>query len=60
MRAWLTHELRIELFVIDLERSIRFYEDTLGFVVDRSEADHASMRRGASERTATRPTALSR
>ena len=36
MRAWLTHEL----FVIDLERSIRFYEDALGFVVDRSEADY--------------------
>ena len=41
---------RIELFVIDLDRSIRFYEDALGFVVDRSEADYASLRRGASER----------
>ena len=38
---------RIELFVIDLDRSIRFDEDALGFVVERSEADYASQRRGA-------------
>jgi lactoylglutathione lyase len=37
---------RIELFVIDLDRSIRFYEDALDFVVERSEPDYASLRRG--------------
>ena len=49
---------RIELFAIDLDRSIRFYEGALGFVAERSEADYASLRRGASERTATCPFAV--
>ena len=38
---------RIELFVADLDSSIRFYEDVLGFEVERREPDYASLRRGA-------------
>jgi lactoylglutathione lyase len=39
-------DLRIELFVADLDRSIRFYELALGFTLERREQDYASMRRG--------------
>ena len=38
---------RIELFVADVDASIRFYEAALGFRVERREADYASLRRGA-------------
>jgi lactoylglutathione lyase len=37
---------RIELFVRDVEASIRFYERALGFQVERRESDYASLRRG--------------
>lgn len=37
---------RIELFVAELEASIRFYEDVLGFQLERREPDYASLRRG--------------
>jgi lactoylglutathione lyase len=37
---------RIELFVDDLDASIRFYERALGFRVVRIEADDASVERG--------------
>lgn len=39
-------DFRIELFVADLDRSIRFYELALGFTLERREQDYASMRRG--------------
>ena len=39
-------DFRIELFVADLDTSIRFYEVALGFGLDRREQDYASMRRG--------------
>jgi lactoylglutathione lyase len=38
--------LRIELFVEDLDASIRFYEGALGFRLVRWEADCASLERG--------------
>jgi catechol 2,3-dioxygenase-like lactoylglutathione lyase family enzyme len=37
---------RIELFVEDLDASIRFYERALGFRLERREPDYASLRRG--------------
>lgn len=37
---------RLELFVDDLEASIRFYETALGFSLVRRDADYASLRRG--------------
>ena len=39
-------DFRIELFVADLDASIRFYEVALGFGLDRREDDYASLRRG--------------
>jgi lactoylglutathione lyase len=38
---------RIELFVEDLDASIRFYERALGFRLERRQHDYASLRRGA-------------
>ena len=38
---------RIELLVADLEPSIRFYEEVLGFQLERREPHYASLRRGA-------------
>jgi catechol 2,3-dioxygenase-like lactoylglutathione lyase family enzyme len=38
---------RIELFVADLDVSIRFYDAALGFGIERREPDYASLRRGA-------------
>ena len=40
---------RIELFVEDLDRSIRFYKRALGFELGRREPDYASLRRGDAE-----------
>jgi len=40
---------RIELFVEDLDRSIRFYERALGFQLARREPEYASLRRGDAE-----------
>ena len=37
---------RIELFVDDLDESIRFYEAALGFRLTRREAEYASLERG--------------
>jgi catechol 2,3-dioxygenase-like lactoylglutathione lyase family enzyme len=37
---------RLELFVTDLDASIRFYEDVLGFVLDRRDPEYASLRLG--------------
>jgi lactoylglutathione lyase len=37
---------RIELFVEDLDASIRFYSRGLGFRLERREPDYASLRRG--------------
>ena len=37
---------RIELFVDDVEASIRFYERALGFQLERRDPDYASLRRG--------------
>jgi lactoylglutathione lyase len=37
---------RIELFVDDIDASIRFYEGALGFRLVRREADYASLERG--------------
>ena len=37
---------RIELFVADLGGSIRFYEDVLGFTVERRDPGYASLRLG--------------
>lgn len=39
-------DLRIELFVADIERSAAFYERVLGFVRERESADYVAMRRG--------------
>lgn len=39
-------DFRIELFVADLDASIQFYEDALGFTLERREDDYASVRRG--------------
>jgi lactoylglutathione lyase len=36
----------MELFVDDVDASIAFYADVLGFQVDRRDADYVSMRRG--------------
>ena len=38
--------LRMELFVEDLDISVRFYCDVLGFQVDRRADDYVSLRRG--------------
>ena len=38
--------LRMELFVDDLDVSVAFYLDVLGFEVDRRESGYASLRRG--------------
>ncbi len=39
-------DFRIELFVSDVETSVGFYEEALGFRLDRLDADYASLRRG--------------
>ena len=39
--------LRLELFVTDLDVSIRFYEQTLGFRLQRRDPDYASLVRGS-------------
>jgi catechol 2,3-dioxygenase-like lactoylglutathione lyase family enzyme len=36
----------MELFVEDMDVSVRFYRDVLGFQVDRRAEDYASLRRG--------------
>jgi predicted enzyme related to lactoylglutathione lyase len=38
--------LRLELFVADMERAIRFYREVLGFALLRHEPDYASLRHG--------------
>jgi lactoylglutathione lyase len=38
--------LRMELFVADLDVSVAFYRDVLGFEVERRSEDYASLRRG--------------
>ena len=38
--------LRLELFVDDLDASIAFYGDLLGFSTDRREEDYAALRNG--------------
>ena len=38
--------LRLELFVRDIDTSITFYRDILGFHVQRHEADYISLRSG--------------
>lgn len=38
--------LRLELFVVDLPRSVEFYRSVLGFEVDRYEEGYASVRDG--------------
>ena len=38
--------LRMELFVEDMDVSVRFYRDVLGFQVDRRAEDYVSLRRG--------------
>ncbi len=38
--------LRIELFVEDIDASVRFYGDVLGFQMDRGTQDYVSLRRG--------------
>jgi catechol 2,3-dioxygenase-like lactoylglutathione lyase family enzyme len=40
---------RVEVFVADVRRSVRFYEGVLGFELVRSEPDYASLRGGAAE-----------
>jgi lactoylglutathione lyase len=39
--------LRLELFVADMDASIRFYTEVLGYRVVRREDGYASLRRGA-------------
>jgi lactoylglutathione lyase len=39
--------LRLELFVADMDASVRFYTEVLGYRVVRREDDYASLRRGA-------------
>lgn len=39
--------LRLELFVDDLDTSVAFWRDTLGFTVDRRDEGYASLRRGS-------------
>ena len=41
--------IRLELFVADLDASVRFYADVLGFAVERREPDYAHLRRGDAE-----------
>jgi lactoylglutathione lyase len=36
----------VELFVGDLDASVAFYTETLGFVVERRDAGYVSLRRG--------------
>jgi lactoylglutathione lyase len=38
--------LRLELFVVDMDRAIRFYRDVLGFALLRRERDYASLGHG--------------
>ncbi|MFB9410497.1 VOC family protein [Dactylosporangium matsuzakiense] len=38
--------LRMELFVSDMDVSVGFYRDVLGFAVERRTEDYASLRRG--------------
>jgi lactoylglutathione lyase len=38
--------LRLELFVNDMDRSINFYRDILGFALLRRDSGYASIRRG--------------
>lgn len=38
--------LRLELFVNDLERSIAFYQNALGFTLERRDGDYAALRLG--------------
>ncbi len=38
--------LRMELFVEDLDASVAFYRDVLGFRVERQAGDYVSLRRG--------------
>jgi len=39
--------LRLELFVSDVQASIAFYTETLGFRVARADPDYASVRNGS-------------
>ena len=39
--------LRLELFVDDLDTSVAFRRDVLGFTVDRRDEGYASLRRGS-------------
>ena len=39
--------LRLELFVADMDASVRFYTDVLGYRVVRRDEGYASLRRGA-------------
>ena len=39
--------LRLELFVDDLEASVTFYVNVLGFAVERRDVDYAALRNGA-------------
>ncbi len=38
--------LRLELFVVDMDRAIRFYQEVLGFALLRREPDYASLGHG--------------
>lgn len=38
--------LRMELFVVDVDRAIAFYADVLGFTLDRRDPGYASVRHG--------------
>jgi catechol 2,3-dioxygenase-like lactoylglutathione lyase family enzyme len=44
MTAW--DEFGIELFVADVDTSIRFYEDVVDFQLVRRDDGYASLRRG--------------
>lgn len=39
--------LRLELFVSDLNKSLTFYRDVLGFSVERQEADYIALKSGS-------------